>query len=242
MASTTGSSCTLARLRSTRAASGTPRTCTSPAPPCSSLPGEAPSIAHGRSAGTGQGRPPGRGPRRQHARRSAGPTGNEPVPPTDVATDCWFDDPAAGDRRSWAVPAGHGTYQSLNLELLDRSDEDDRIFLIEALHPEFAHALRADAEMIVDGEPFSPRLHITLHQVVASQLLAGEPAETWQTVQRLAALGYDWHNIMHMIARVISDDIYAAMDQQRKFDPGDYARRLNELPGDWPLPHTLRPH
>jgi len=31
------------------------------------------------------------------------------------------------------------------------------------------------------------------------------------------------------------------MDEHRAFDPGDYARRLNELPGDWPPPRTLRP-
>jgi hypothetical protein len=56
-----------------------------------------------------------------------------------------------------------------------------------------------------------------------------------------AGLGYDWHNIMHMIAAVVSDDLYQAMSEHRPFDPGDYARRLNELPGDWPPPQALRP-
>jgi Domain of unknown function (DUF1841) len=139
------------------------------------------------------------------------------------------------------VPSGHGTYQELYLELLNPADEDERTFLIEALHPELEDALRNDEEMISGGEPFSPRLHITLHQIVASQLLAGEPPETWRTVQRLAALGYDWHNIMHMIARVVSDDIYHAMHEHRAFDPGGYDGRLSELPGDWPAPQGLRP-
>jgi len=138
------------------------------------------------------------------------------------------------------VPSGHGTYQGLDLELLDPADEDERRFLIEAQHREFEDALRNDEEVMAGGEPFSPRLHITLHQVVASQLLAGDPPETWQTVQRLAALGYDWHNIMHMIARVVGDDIYAA-NEHKPFDPGGYARRLSELPGDWPPPHALEP-
>jgi hypothetical protein len=31
-----------------------------------------------------------------------------------------------------------------------------------------------------------------MYQIVANQLLADDPAETWQTVHRLAALGYDW--------------------------------------------------
>ncbi len=33
-------------------------------------------------------------------------------------TDCWFDEPDLADRRSWAIPLGHGTYQGLDLELL----------------------------------------------------------------------------------------------------------------------------
>jgi hypothetical protein len=41
---------------------------------------------------------------------------------------------------------------------------------------------------------------------------------------------------MHMIAAVVSDDLYAAMTEHRKFDEDDYARRLSELPGDWPPP------
>ena len=81
-----------------------------------------------------------------------------------------------------------------------------------------------------------------MHQVVASQLLADDPPETWQAVQRLAGLGYDWHNVMHMIAAVVSNDVYQAVTEQRPFDPGDYARRLNELPGDWPPPEALGPH
>ena len=71
------------------------------------------------------------------------------------------------------MPPAHGTYQELDLELLDPSDEDELRFLIEAQHLEAEAALRNDEEMII--EPFSPRLHVTLHQVVANQLLADDP-------------------------------------------------------------------
>jgi hypothetical protein len=161
---------------------------------------------------------------------------NEPVPGAEQTADCWFDDPATGDRRSWVVPAGHGSYRGLDLELLDPSDEAGLSCLIEAIHPELADALGSDDEMIVGGEPYSPRLHIAMHQIVANQLIADNPPETWPTVQRLAALGYDWHNIMHMIAAVVSDDVYHAVKEGRPFDPVGYAQRLRELPGDWPPP------
>jgi hypothetical protein len=75
---------------------------------------------------------------------------------------------------------------------------------------------------------------------VANQLLADDPPETWQTVQRLAGLGYDWHNIMHMIAALVTGDVYSALKEHRQPDLADYARRLSELPGDWPPPETTR--
>ena len=71
----------------------------------------------------------------------------------------------------------------------------------------------------------NPRLHITLHLVIANQLLANDPPETWQTVQRLAGLGYDWHNIMHMIASLITEDVYWALKEHRQPDPANASRR-----------------
>lgn len=140
------------------------------------------------------------------------------------------------------MPAGHGSYRGLDLELLDCADQDELALLIEARHAEFADALRSGDEVLGDGEHFSPRLHVAMHQIVANQLLADDPPETSQTVQRLAGLGYDWHNTMHMIARLISDDLYRAMTHNQPIDQADYARRLNELPGDWPPPKPLGPH
>jgi hypothetical protein len=59
-------------------------------------------------------------------------------------------------------------------------------------------------------------------------------------VQRLAGLGYDWHNIMHMIASLVTEDVYGALTEHRQPDPSAYAQRLSELPGDWPPPEALR--
>jgi Domain of unknown function (DUF1841) len=191
-----------------------------------------------------RGRPPGRGRRQQPRRpgqRPGGPhlaavsAGGEPSGYEETA-DCWFDEPEPGDRRSWTVPRAHGCYQGLDLELLDPGDEDERALLIEALHPEFTDALQGEDDVIVDGQTVNPRLHVAMHQVVANQLLADDPPQTWQTVQRLAGLGYDWHNIMHMIASLITEDVYWALQEHRQPDPAGYARRLRGLPGDWPPP------
>jgi hypothetical protein len=176
-------------------------------------------------------------------RRSASsrlPTGGISAWQAEETTGCWFDEPLPGDRRSWAVPPGHGVYQGLDLELLNPGDEDERAFLLEAQHLEYEEALKRDEKLTsASGEPMSPRLHVTLHGVVANQLLTDDPPETWQTVRRLAGLGYDWHNVMHMIMELVSEDISRAMTEKRPFDREDYARRLAELPGDWPPPEEL---
>ena len=196
-----------------------------------------------------RGRPPARRRRQQAGRAAvrrsgphlfAVPASQETPRFAEEATDCWFDEPEPGDRRSWAVPPAHGICQELDLQLLDPGDEDERALLIEALHPEFADALQGEDDVIIDGEPVNPRLHVAMHQVVANQLLANDPPETWQTVQRLAGRGYDWHNIMHMIASLVTEDVYGVLQEHRKPDPAAYARRLSELPGDWPPPGPAR--
>ena len=124
-------------------------------------------------------------------------------------------------------PPGHGTYQGLDLELLDPDDEDERTFLLQAQHPELEEALQRGVEVTVRGEPMNPRLHVTLHVMVANQLLADDPPQTWQTVQRLAGLGYDWHNIMHMISGLVAEDVHRAMTEKQR--AGRAARRNGDL-------------
>jgi len=188
-----------------------------------------------------RGRPPGRGRSRKAGRRPA--SGRRPVTGVtawaEETTDCWFDEPIPGDRRSWAVPPGHGTYHGLELERLDPDDEAERTFLLEAQHLEWEEALEAHEEVITDsGETVNPTLHVALHGLIANQLLNDDPPETWQTVQRLAGLGYDWHNVMHMVIGPVSAFLQQAMTG-RPFDRDVYRQQLNELPGDWPPPEEI---
>jgi hypothetical protein len=86
----------------------------------------------------------------------------------------------------------------------------------------------------------NPRLHMLMHQVVANQLLADDPPEAWQTVQRLAGLGYDWHSAVHMIGELVTEDLHRTLTEKQPFDRADYVRRLSELPGDRPPPRDQR--
>jgi Domain of unknown function (DUF1841) len=120
---------------------------------------------------------------------------------------------------------GHGLYRGMDLELLDPNDDNELMLLLEAVHER-----RRPGGVTASDEPVKPRLHVAMHHVVARQILADDPPKTWQTVQRLAGQGFDWHNIMHMIAELVVHDVYAAVAEHRQFDPDDYARRLDQLP------------
>src|SRR5260370_28761163 len=124
-------------------------------------------------------RPPSRGRSRQPSRRAPAARGRPDgfvLPPGSESetTDCWFDEPGRSDRRSWAMPPGHGTYQGLDLELLDPNDENELMFLIEAQHTDLEDALERGEEVIFNGEPLNPRLHVTMHQVLSNHLLADD--------------------------------------------------------------------
>ena len=59
------------------------------------------------------------------------------------------------------------------------------------------------------------------------------------TVQQLAGLGDDSHNVMHLIMGPVTEAVYGALSENQPFDRADYLRKLAELPGDWPSPEQL---
>ncbi len=138
------------------------------------------------------------------------------------------------DRRAFAVPPAHGTYDDIELAWLDPSDPDDRHILIEAEHPELQAALRSERdEIVIAGEPMNPRLHISIHEVVANQLWDDDPPEAWETAQRLLAAGYDRHEVLHMLGSVVSDEIYDVMTERRPADLARMRAAFAALPDSW---------
>jgi hypothetical protein len=84
---------------------------------------------------------------------------------------------------------------------LDPNDADDRALLIAAAHPE----LDTDAETAVaEGHEMNPRLHLTIHEIVASQIVDDDPPEVWSTAQRLRELGYGRHEVLHMLGAAMT--------------------------------------
>jgi hypothetical protein len=75
------------------------------------------------------------------------------------------------DRRlAFAIPPM--AEPSEEIEWLDPADADDRALLIAAAHPE----LDTETETaLVEGHEINPRLHLTVHEIVASQIVEDDP-------------------------------------------------------------------
>lgn len=115
----------------------------------------------------------------------------------------------------------------LDAELLDAADADDRAVLIRAAHPE----LDTKAEtVIVDGREMNPRLHLAIHEIVATQLADHDPPEVWETAQRLRRLGYGRHEILHMLGSATAPQLWSALHDQREYDPDQHRAALAALP------------
>jgi hypothetical protein len=117
---------------------------------------------------------------------------------------------------------------------LDPNDEDDRRMLILAEHPELHHALEAGlTELHLNDTTINPALHLAMHEIVANQLWADDPPEVWHTAQRLLAAGYERHEVLHMLASVVSDDVYQTLHDQKPPDPDRTRVALAALPDTW---------
>lgn len=143
-------------------------------------------------------------------------------------------DPEDRERRDWAVPQREGRFRGLELGYLDRSDPDERRFLILAEHPDLAEAIdRGEEEILVGGEPMSPELHITMHEILATQLWDDDPPEVWRTAKRLQDLGNERHEILHMLASTIADQTFRMLRDQVPYDGEEHRRALQALPESW---------
>jgi hypothetical protein len=137
-------------------------------------------------------------------------------------------------RRRFACPPARGYFDGVDLSFLDPADRDDRHFLILAEHPDLHRAIEEGAEqVVVGGRPINPRLHLSLHEVVAAQLWDDDPPEVWETAKRLQRLGYERHDILHMLGSVVTHEIWWALKEEKPYDHDRYVRALDALPESW---------
>jgi hypothetical protein len=130
---------------------------------------------------------------------------------------------------------------SVGARVDDLADLDVRAVVIRADHPDRDRALGAgEDELIIDGEPISIRLHLTMHQVLANQLADDDPPEVYLTAQRLLAAGYERHEVLHMLAAPIVVQIHSTLQGGEGYDRDRHLAALAALPESWERRRTHR--
>jgi hypothetical protein len=158
--------------------------------------------------------------------------GSMPQPPADLVDRIEFLFPS--DLRGRTLDLDGDGVDPIDLSLLDPTDEDDRHLLVLADHPEFQDAIRAEQDEVWIGHnAVNPRMHLTLHEIVANQVINDDPTLVWQTMRRLAGIGYERGEVLHMVASANSAQIWRAMTSEQPLDPADFVDALNALPGSW---------
>ena len=141
--------------------------------------------------------------------------------------------PHDADERLGFVAAADALAQ-LHLTVDDLADPDVRSLVIRHEHPEFDRALREGLpDVEVDDESINPRLHLAMHEIVAAQLWDGDPPEAWETAARLLELGYERHEILHMLAAPVAQQIWGTLHEERPYDRDLHVAALEALPGSW---------
>lgn len=129
------------------------------------------------------------------------------------------------DRQQWIFPEPR--------DGLDPSRKEDRGLLVLAEHPHTPAAIDAGREGDPEGGAANARVHLTLHQVVADQIWDDDPPEVWQAASRLAAAGFDRHEVLHMLAAAGATPILGSLNDGVPFDREAYQRALDALPRSW---------
>ncbi len=136
------------------------------------------------------------------------------------------------DRRRFV--ADREVLAELNLSVDDLADPDLRALAIRHEHPEFEQAFEEGLPEVDTGYgPINPRLHLALHQIVATQLWDDSPPEVWETAARLLEDGYERHEVLHMLGGAMSEQVWAAWHDQRPYDRDRHLAVLHALPGSW---------
>jgi Domain of unknown function (DUF1841) len=141
------------------------------------------------------------------------------------------------DRRRFVADAD--VLAELGVGVGELDDPEMRALAIRHEHPEFDEALREGrGEIDLGGGPINPRLHLAMHEIVATQLWDDSPPEVWETAVRLFDAGYERDEILHMLGRPASDQIWAALHDERPYDRDRHLAALRALPGSWERERT----
>ena len=100
-------------------------------------------------------------------------------------------------------------------------------------HPEYKRALDEDTlpdeTVDEDGNVTSPMMHLSMHAVVERQIATDEPAGVAAIADALSERGVDRHEIRHVIARPLAEQIWYMQKEECPFDEKRYLSDLRKI-------------
>ncbi len=129
---------------------------------------------------------------------------------------------------------GPAALERIGARVKDLENLEMRTAAVRADHPELEQALREGRDEVeADGLPVNVRLHLSVHEVLASQLADDDPVEVFQTAGRLLAAGYERHEVLHMLASPLAGEILTALRRRGGLYRQRHLAALQALPGSW---------
>lgn len=169
----------------------------------------------------GRKRKPAKVGRKGRARGTVAPPG---VDSADVSPE--GDVESVVERRRFVMPFRRAVIGGEALDGLDPADPEERALLLQGEHPDLP-----DGDFETDAEGFSPRFHLTMHEVIANQLWDDEPPEVWRAAVRLRGQGLGRHEILHALMNVMVTHMRPTLAGATPFDTDAYRRELDGLGG-----------
>lgn len=118
----------------------------------------------------------------------------------------------------------------------ERLSEDEAYEIALNDHPDLLELSNKDdlpEEMIDDdGNPWNPGMHLQMHAVIEAQIANDEPTGIAGIAQRLAELGVDHHEIRHLMAQPLVDQIWEITRNDMEFDEPKYMRDQQKIVED----------
>jgi hypothetical protein len=112
------------------------------------------------------------------------------------------------------------------------TDEDARLVSVMRDHPQYDDLWgRLDelTDEAIEREGVNPLLHISIHSTIENQIADGNPKQVRQIVSALMRQGLTRHEAIHRVGKVLSDEIFSILQENRPFDEQDYIRKLRRL-------------
>ena len=113
-----------------------------------------------------------------------------------------------------------------------RLSEDDAFQIALRDHPDLRKAFENDTlpEEMTDeeGNAWNPRVHLQLHAVVERQIANDEPKGVAEIAGQLEHAGVDRHEIRHIIAQPLAEQMWYMMKEGSVFDEKLYLLQLEE--------------